>query len=109
MRGVCSRILKGKEDEMAKDASGWVEEMLAGIGSDPWTEGDNTPNPHLAFSEVLGRRVPTGDCQDQKVAPYEKARQALEAGQFRDAAVFIDFFVDEADVIYTIFRQLVPD
>jgi hypothetical protein len=63
----------------------------------------------LGFSSVLGRRVRTGEWQDQKVSTYDKIREALEAKEFERAAAFVDFFTDEADVIYSIFRQLVPD
>jgi hypothetical protein len=49
---------------MPKDASGWVEEMLTTISAEPW-QGEAMPRG-LGFSEVLGRRVRTGDWQDQK-------------------------------------------
>jgi hypothetical protein len=93
---------------MAKDASGWVEEMLRTIDAEPWPER-GAPSQNLSFSEVLGRRVRTGEWQDQKVCTYDKIRETIDRGDLQAAAEFIDFFVDEADVIYSIFRQLVPD
>ncbi len=93
---------------MAKDASGWVEEMLLTIDAQPWVE-HGPKSPGLAFSDILGRRVRTGDWQDQKISTYDKIRSALERQESREAAAFIDFFVDEADVIYGFFRQLIPD
>jgi hypothetical protein len=93
---------------MAKDASGWVEEMLREIDPEEW-KSDLPASQHLEFSPVLGRRVRAGDWHDQKISTYDKIAQSLENGRYRDAAEFIDFFVDEADVIYSIFRQLVPD
>ena len=93
---------------MARDASGWVEEMLATIDTEPWVE-KGPHSPGLAFSEVLGRRVRTGDWRDQSISTYDKIRAALEAQRWREAAAFIDFFGDEADVIYGFFRQLIPD
>jgi len=93
---------------MAKDASGWVEEMLLTIDTDPWIER-GPPSLGLAFSDLVGRRVRTGDWQEQKISTYDKIRSALERGESREAAAFVDFFADEADVIYSIFRQLIPD
>jgi hypothetical protein len=93
---------------MAKDASGWVEEMLRTIDSEPWEER-SAASPGLAFSEVLGRRVRTGEWNDQKVSTYDKIHSALERREWGEAAAFIDFFIDEADVIYGFFRQLIPD
>jgi hypothetical protein len=93
---------------MPKDASGWVEEMLTSISAEP-RQGEVPMAPGLGFSEVLGRRVRTGDWQEQKVSTYDKIRQALEAGDFQSAAAFVGFFADEADVIFGFFRQLIPD
>lgn len=93
---------------MAKDASGWVEEMLLTIDPQPWKER-GSKSPGLEFSDVLGRRVRTGDWQDQKVSTYDKIRSALQRHESREAAVFVDFFTDEAEVIFGIFRQLIPD
>jgi hypothetical protein len=93
---------------MAKDASGWVEEMLQAIGEEDWPE-TGSPSANLEFSPVLGRRVRTGDWQDQKISTYDKIRQSIRRGDLVTAGELIDFFIDEADVIYSIFRQLVPD
>jgi hypothetical protein len=93
---------------MTKDASGWVEEMLGGIELGPWKEGQAAA-PGLGYSTVLGRRVRVGDWQDQKISTYEKIREALASNRLEEAAAFIDFFVDEADVIFNIFRQFIPD
>jgi hypothetical protein len=93
---------------MAKDASGWVEEMLLAIDADPWIER-GPKSPGLTFSDLVGRRVRTGDWQEQKISTYDKIRSALERRESREAAAFVDFFADEADVIYSIFRQLIPD
>jgi len=93
---------------MARDASGWVEEMLLTIDTQPWVE-HGPKSPGLEFSDVLGRRVRTGDWQDQKISTFDKIRSALERQEPREAAACIDFFADEADVIYGFFRQLIPD
>lgn len=91
-----------------KDASGRSEELLArilmkaAVGQAP--EGDAP----LAFSSVLGRRVRTGDWTDQQVSTVSKIRSALEAESYVDAATFADFFLDEADVVYGIYRNWIP-
>jgi len=93
---------------MPNDASGWVEEMLLTIDTQPWI--DRGPKSSvLEFSDVLGRRVRVGDFQDQNISTYYKLRSALERHESREAAAFVDFFVDEADVIYGFQRQLIPD
>jgi len=95
---------------MAKDASGWVEEMLLTIDAEPWVERSPGPGSSgLGFSEVLGRTVRTGDWQEQKISTYDKIRSAINNHEVRAAAAFVDFFMDEADVIFGIFRQLIPD
>ena len=93
---------------MAKDASGWVEEMLLTIDTEPWIER-SPKSPGLEFSDILGRRIRSGPWADQKISTYDKILSALERGEPRQAAAYIDFFVDEADVIFSIFRQLIPD
>ena len=95
---------------MAKDASGWVEEMLLTIDAEPWLERSPSPGSSgLGFSDVLGRTVRTGDWQEQKISTYDKIRSAINNHEVRAAAAFVDFFMDEADVIFGIFRQLIPD
>jgi hypothetical protein len=93
---------------MAKDASGWVEEMLLTIDPQGWVER-GPKSAGLAFSDALGRTVRTGGWEEQKISTYDKIQSALERRESREAAAFIDFFADEADVIYGFFRQLIPD
>jgi hypothetical protein len=93
---------------MAKDASGWVEEMLREIDAEPRQDAPEN-GQSLGFSQVLGRRVRTGGWTDQKVSTWRKIHDALDKEDYREAAALIDFFTDEADVIYSIFRQLIPD
>ena len=62
---------------MPNDASGWVEEMLLTIDTQPWIER-GPKSTVLGFSDVLGRRVRTGDFQDQNISTYYKVRSALE-------------------------------
>jgi hypothetical protein len=63
----------------------------------------------LAFSPVLGRVVRSGEWPDQAISTYDKIVAALEAGDTKEAAALVDFFYDEADVIWAIFRNFIPD
>src|SRR2546428_4879960 len=91
------------------DASGPVEEMLKRILAGAW-QAKGYASANLAFSEVLGRRVRTGDWTEQGISTVEKIRRALKAGDFREAAALADFFVDEASVLFSdIYRGWIKD
>jgi hypothetical protein len=116
------------------DAAGWIEAMLveaAGPETAPSEAGGaglataaiDNPGPIpgavdqtlpgadvLRFSPILGRRIrsdPSWD--DAAISTYRKAREAIEIGSWTAAAEYVDFFVDEAAVIYGFFRGLIPD
>lgn len=92
---------------MTTDASGWVEEMLRELNRE---DPDTDPLPSgLGFSEVLGRRVRSGPWGEQAVSTYERIRGAIDDEDFAEASAFIEFFQDEAEVIYGLFRSLIPD
>ena len=63
----------------------------------------------IAFSDLLGRRVRMGSWQDQKVSTYAKIRDALEQGRWDEAAELASYFVDEANVCFTLYRQWIAD
>src|SRR5262245_13931201 len=63
----------------------------------------------MGFSDVLGRRVRLGNWQDQKVSTYRKVLEALDAGRADDAAELAAYFVDEANVCWTLYRQWIRD
>lgn len=89
-----------------KDASGRAEELLARLSA-----GEAPPSSAsgaLAFSDVLGRRVRGGDLQDQRISTYDKIVEALDGRDFARAAELADFFADEAEVIYGIYRGWIP-
>jgi hypothetical protein len=89
-----------------KDASGRAEELLARVNA---ARGeDETVHGTLVFSEVLGRRIRSGDWDDQRVATYDKISSAVGDSDFAAAAALTDFFADEAEVIYGIYRGWVP-
>lgn len=92
---------------MTQDASGWVEEMLNEIQQAPAT--DVALAASLTFSDVLGRRTRSGDWAEQSVSTYQKILDAIDDDDFDGAALLVDFFKDEAEVIYDLFRNLIPD
>ena len=63
----------------------------------------------IAFSELLGRRVRLGNWQDQKISTYRKICEAIGAGRWDDAARLAAYFVDEANVCFTLYRQWIAD
>jgi hypothetical protein len=63
----------------------------------------------IAFTELLGRRVRLGSWEDQKVSTYRKIGEALEAGRWDDAAALQSYFIDEANVCFTLYRQWLGD
>lgn len=94
---------------MTKDASGWVEEMLRDIRRSRGASSEPELSNGLEFSDAIGRRVRSGEWKQQSVSTYDKIREAATHGRFADAAIMIDFFKDEAEVIYSLFRSLIPD
>lgn len=63
----------------------------------------------IEFSDVLGRRVRMGSWEDQKVSTYRRIVEALDEARWEDAAKLGNYFVDEAFVCYSIYRQWIPD
>jgi hypothetical protein len=90
------------------DASGRAEEFLGRLHSRISAEEQRDPEGPLTYSEVLGRRVRTGDWPDQARSTLDKVEAALEAAEFATAAALADFMKDEAAVIYAIYRDWVP-
>ncbi len=68
---------------------------------------------HLAWSDEIGKRVRTGDWADQAVSTVTKIRDALEdagdefglkAGRRETAAQLVDYFMEEAKIVYVIYK-----
>lgn len=57
----------------------------------------------LAWSEVLGKRVRTGDWRDQGISTVAKIEQAAAAGRSEEAAQLVDYFMEEAKVCHLIY------
>ena len=63
----------------------------------------------IAFTELLGRRVRLGPWEDQKVSTYRKIIEALDGARWDEAAQLGSYFVDEANVCFTLYRQWIGD
>ena len=94
---------------MARDAGGWIEELLVDAAAAP-APGPIGGSDVLHYSETLGRRVRSdATWADAAVSTYTKAQDEIKAGDWTRAAEYVDFFVDEASVIFGVFRGLIPD
>lgn len=63
----------------------------------------------IEFSEILGRRVRLGSWEDQKISTYRKIAGAIEQGEWDFAADLVDYFTDEAQVCFSLYRQWLND
>ncbi len=63
----------------------------------------------IEFSEVLGRRVRLGSWEDQKISTYRKIAEAIGEGNWDFAADLADYFTDEAQVCFSLYRQWISD
>ncbi len=63
----------------------------------------------IAFSEALGRRIRLGSWQDQRVSTYRRIHEALDDERWDDAAALTAYFVDEANVCFSLYRQWIAD
>lgn len=70
-------------------------------------------DPQLTFSEAIGKRVRTGDWADQSISTVTKIVDALRAGgdtfglaagRRETAAQLVDYFMEEAKVVYLIYE-----
>jgi len=58
----------------------------------------------LVWSEDLTKRVRAGDWADQTVSTVTKIEQAAAAGRGEEAAQLVDYFMEEAKVVYLIYE-----
>jgi hypothetical protein len=63
----------------------------------------------IAFTELLGRRVRLGSWEDQRISTYRKILDSLDEGRWDDAAEFGAYFIDEANVCFSLYRQWIAD
>jgi len=63
----------------------------------------------VEFNEALGRRIRTGTWEEQRVSTYSKIQEAIAAADWDTAASLGNYFVDEANVCFTLYRQWIAD
>lgn len=63
----------------------------------------------VEFSDIVGRRLRLGSWEDQKVSTYRKIQEALAHERWSEAAQLASYFVDEANVCFTLYRQWIAD
>ena len=68
---------------------------------------------HLEWSEAIGKRVRTGDWADQAISTVVKIEEELRAAgdefglaanRRENAAQLVDYFMEEAKVVYVIYK-----
>lgn len=59
----------------------------------------------IVFSEVLSRKVRSGDWVDQKFSTFRKIFDAIESSDFANASELAEYFVIEARVCWDLYRQ----
>jgi hypothetical protein len=57
----------------------------------------------LTWSEELGKRVRTGNWEDQAVSTVRKIEDAVGEGRWEEAAQLVDYFMEEAKVCHNIY------
>jgi hypothetical protein len=62
------------------------------------------PPTTLTWSATLGKRVRTGDWADQAVSTVRKIQEAIEGDRREAAAQLVDYFMEEAKVVYVIYQ-----
>jgi hypothetical protein len=65
--------------------------------------------PLFIHSDSLGRVVRTGTWEEQSRGTYSKIADAIAGERPDEAAQYVDFFVQEAKVIYSMYTQINPD
>ncbi len=63
----------------------------------------------LEYSKVLGRRVRTGPWSEQVVSTYRRILESIDEGRWSAAAKLANYFGEEAEVCFAIYRQWIPD
>jgi hypothetical protein len=61
------------------------------------------PPAVLTWSDELGKRIRRGDAAEQAVSTVTKIEQAIDAGQWEPAAQLVDYFMEEAKVVFVIY------
>jgi hypothetical protein len=62
----------------------------------------------LVYSPVLGRQIRSGPWPEQCVSTYRRIIEAIDCGEWSRAARLANYFVEEAEVCFAIYRQWIP-
>ena len=62
------------------------------------------PGTRLVWNDDINKRVRTGDWSEQAVGTTTKIREAIDAGDWEVAAQLIDYWMEEAKVVYVIYQ-----
>jgi len=61
------------------------------------------PPAVLSWSEELGKRIRLGDSADQAISTVAKIEQSIESGHWEPGAQLVDYFMEEAKVVFVIY------
>jgi hypothetical protein len=59
----------------------------------------------LTWSDELGKRVRAGDAAEQAISTVAKIAQSIDAGHWEPAAQLVDYFMEEAKVVFVIYTS----
>jgi len=62
------------------------------------------PATRLTWSDDINKRVRTGDWEDQAISTTTKVIEAIERGDWESAAQLLDYWMEEAKVVYVIYQ-----
>lgn len=63
----------------------------------------------IEFSDIVGRRIRLGSWEDLTVSTYQRLRDALSSASDAEVAGLADYFVEEANVCFSLYRQWLRD
>jgi hypothetical protein len=63
----------------------------------------------IEFVSAIGRRARVDSWENQKISTYRRIREAIDREDWDAAAQLMNYFIDEAKVCFSIYRQWIPD
>lgn len=64
----------------------------------------SAPATRLTWSDDINKRIRTGDWADQAISTTTKVNEAIERGDWESAAQLLDYWMEEAKVVYVIYQ-----
>ena len=65
----------------------------------------NDSSPRLIWSDSVGKRVRTGSWQQQSTSTTALIRSAIQRGDWEGAAQLLDYWMEEAKVVYVVYAS----